>query len=82
MPNSSPYRSTSPATPARASQVLYPAERYAELAAQPPQRKQPLGLCNVGNSCYANSLLQSLLATPTLAAYLVSGAGRLWRAMA
>lgn len=54
--------------------MLYPSERYAELAAAPPQRKAaPLGLVNVGNSCYANSLLQSLLATPALAAYLVSG---------
>lgn len=55
-------------------QVLFPPERYAELAAAPPARKAPLGLSNVGNSCYANSLLQGLLATPTLAAYLVSGA--------
>lgn len=30
-------------------QVLYPPERYAELAGAPPQRKQPLGLQNVGN---------------------------------
>lgn len=31
------------------SRVLYPCERYAELAAAPPQRTQPLGLQNVGN---------------------------------
>ncbi len=61
------------AVPAYLWQVLYPPERYAELAAAPPQRKAPLGLANVGNSCYANSLLQSLIATPALAAYLVSG---------
>ncbi|PRW56940.1 meiotic recombination DMC1-like protein [Chlorella sorokiniana] len=60
-------------TPPLPKQVLYPAERYAELAAAPPQRKAPVGLANVGNSCYANSLLQSLIATPALAAYLVSG---------
>ena len=54
--------------------MLFPAERYAALAAAPPSRPQPLGLANVGNSCYANSLLQALLATPALAAYLVSGA--------
>jgi hypothetical protein len=30
-------------------QVLFPAERYAELAAAPPRRQQPLGLQNVGN---------------------------------
>lgn len=67
---------TSPAPTARRAQVLFSPERYAELAGAAPARKAPLGLANVGNSCYANSLLQSLLATPTLAAYLVSGAGR------
>lgn len=56
------------------ARVLYPPQRYAALAAAPPTRSKPLGLQNVGNSCYANSLLQSLLATPALAAYLVSGA--------
>ena len=36
-------------TPPLPRRLLYPAERYAELAAAPPQRKQPLGLQNVGN---------------------------------
>lgn len=64
-------------TPPLPRQLIYPSERYQELAAAPPQRKVPSGLNNVGNTCYANSLLQSVLATPALAAYLVSGGGLL-----
>ncbi|KAL4424898.1 hypothetical protein ABPG77_002121 [Micractinium sp. CCAP 211/92] len=60
-------------TPPVPLKVLFPTERYAGLAVAPPKRHHPLGLQNVGNSCYANSLLQSLMATPPLAAYLVSG---------
>lgn len=72
----------SDADPNHCYQVLFPPARYLELAAAPPQRKAPLGLQNVGNSCYANSLLQSLLATPTLAAFLASGTRRLIRVQA
>lgn len=36
--------------------------------------KQPVGLINTGNSCYASSTLQCLLATAPLAAYLRSDA--------
>jgi hypothetical protein len=41
--------------PPIANQVLFPDDRYAGLAAAPPQRQLPLGLHNVGNRCACNS---------------------------
>lgn len=60
-------------TPPVPKHVLFPYADFKQLLQSVPQRKAPVGLVNVGNSCYANSLLQALLATPALASYLVSG---------
>lgn len=61
---------TTPPVPRR---VIYPYDRFLELLEKPPGRRAPTGLANSGNTCFANSLLQPLLATPPLAAFLLSG---------
>eukprot|EP00887_Chlorella_sp_A99_P007803 scaffold20.g7803.t1 len=53
-------------------QMVMSNEEYQRLVEEAPQRACPVGLSNPANTCFANSLLQCLLATPAVAAYLVS----------
>jgi hypothetical protein len=55
-------------------QVLFPYQHYLQLCHNRTScRKQPIGLTNHGNNCYANCALQCLLASRPLRAYLDQG---------
>jgi ubiquitin carboxyl-terminal hydrolase 36/42 len=68
-----PPSGESAATPPIPSTVIFPYDRFRELLEQPPGRSRPAGLRNIGNTCFANSLLQPLMATQPLMEYLLSG---------
>ncbi|KAJ9560383.1 hypothetical protein OSB04_005543 [Centaurea solstitialis] len=52
---------------------LFPYEMFVKLYNQKKVELQPCGLRNCGNSCYANAVLQCLMYTPPLTAYLLEG---------
>ncbi|KAI7733324.1 hypothetical protein M8C21_021317, partial [Ambrosia artemisiifolia] len=52
---------------------LFPYEMFVKLYNWKQVELQPCGLKNCGNSCYANAVLQCLIYTPPLAAYLLEG---------
>ncbi|XP_076893955.1 ubiquitin carboxyl-terminal hydrolase 17-like isoform X1 [Bidens hawaiensis] len=52
---------------------LFPYEMFVKLYNWKQVELQPFGLQNCGNSCYANAVLQCLLYTPPLTAYLLEG---------
>ncbi|KAM0023945.1 putative ubiquitinyl hydrolase 1 [Helianthus debilis subsp. tardiflorus] len=52
---------------------LFPYEMFIKLYNWKHVELQPFGLKNCGNSCYANAVLQCLIYTPPLTAYLLEG---------
>ncbi|KAJ0795970.1 putative ubiquitinyl hydrolase 1 [Helianthus annuus] len=52
---------------------LFPYEMFVKLYQWKQFELQPFGLNNCGNSCYANAVLQCLVYTPPLTAYLLEG---------
>ncbi|KAJ0805520.1 putative ubiquitinyl hydrolase 1 [Helianthus annuus] len=52
---------------------LFPYEMFIKLYNWKQVELQPCGLKNCGNSCYANAVLQCLIYTPPLTAYLLEG---------
>ncbi|KAJ0786420.1 putative ubiquitinyl hydrolase 1 [Helianthus annuus] len=52
---------------------LFPYEMFIKLYNWKHVELQPCGLKNCGNSCYANAVLQCLIYTPPLTAYLLEG---------
>nr|XP_043637486.1 ubiquitin carboxyl-terminal hydrolase 17-like [Erigeron canadensis] len=52
---------------------LFPYEMFVKLYNSKQVELQPCGLNNCGNSCYANAVLQCLIYTPPLTAYLFEG---------
>ncbi|XP_076890346.1 ubiquitin carboxyl-terminal hydrolase 17-like isoform X2 [Bidens hawaiensis] len=52
---------------------LFPYEMFVKLYNCKHVELQPCGLKNCGNSCYANAVLQCLIYTPPLTAYLLEG---------
>ncbi|XP_071717550.1 ubiquitin carboxyl-terminal hydrolase 17-like [Rutidosis leptorrhynchoides] len=52
---------------------LFPYEMFVKLYNWKQVELQPCGLRNCGNSCYANAVLQCLIYTPPLTAYLLEG---------
>ncbi|KAI3685778.1 hypothetical protein L6452_35036 [Arctium lappa] len=52
---------------------LFPYEMFVKLYNRKKVELQPCGLKNCGNSCYANAVLQCLMYTPPLTAYLLEG---------
>ncbi|KVH88052.1 Peptidase C19, ubiquitin carboxyl-terminal hydrolase 2 [Cynara cardunculus var. scolymus] len=52
---------------------LFPYEMFVKLYNWKKFELQPFGLKNCGNSCYANAVLQCLIYTPPLTAYLLEG---------
>ncbi|KAE9458809.1 hypothetical protein C3L33_09237, partial [Rhododendron williamsianum] len=55
---------------------LFPYELFVKLYNWNKVELQPFGLTNCGNSCYANAVLQCLVCTPPLTAYLLQGLHR------
>lgn len=52
---------------------LFPYDLFVKLYNWNRAEFQPFGLTNCGNSCYANAVLQCLVFTPPLTAYLLQG---------
>ncbi|KAK7275836.1 hypothetical protein RIF29_16961 [Crotalaria pallida] len=52
---------------------LFPYDLFVKLYTWNKAELQPFGLINIGNSCYANAVLQCLAFTPPLTAYLLQG---------
>ncbi|GAU43480.1 hypothetical protein TSUD_244020 [Trifolium subterraneum] len=52
---------------------LFPYDLFVKLYNWNRVEVQPFGLANCGNSCYANAVLQCLVFTPPLTAYLLQG---------
>ncbi|CAJ2652175.1 ubiquitin carboxyl-terminal hydrolase 16-like isoform X2 [Trifolium pratense] len=52
---------------------LFPYDLFIKLYNSNRVEVQPFGLTNCGNSCYANAVLQCLVFTPPLTAYLLQG---------
>ncbi|KAI3819878.1 hypothetical protein L1987_13730 [Smallanthus sonchifolius] len=52
---------------------LFPYEMFVKLYNWKQVELKPFGLKNCGNSCYANAVLQCLVYTPPLTAYLLEG---------
>jgi ubiquitin C-terminal hydrolase len=73
-----PVRPPHPSTdaPAAEAELGVRARRSLLDAWEAYERMEPVGLPNVGNSCYMNAALQCLLAIPQLTAYFLSGAWR------
>uniref|UniRef100_M8BWJ3 Ubiquitin carboxyl-terminal hydrolase 16 n=1 Tax=Aegilops tauschii TaxID=37682 RepID=M8BWJ3_AEGTA len=53
--------------------ALFPYERFVKLYNFDKVELRPFGLCNLGNSCYANVVLQCLAFTRPLTAYFLEG---------
>ncbi|CAL5063980.1 unnamed protein product [Urochloa decumbens] len=53
--------------------ALFPYKHFLELYNFEKLELHPFGLCNLGNSCYANAVLQCLAFTRPLTAYLLEG---------
>ncbi|VAI33232.1 unnamed protein product [Triticum turgidum subsp. durum] len=53
--------------------TLFPYERFVKLYNSDKVELRPFGLCNLGNSCYANVVLQCLAFTRPLTAYFLEG---------
>ncbi|CAN6204716.1 unnamed protein product [Urochloa humidicola] len=53
--------------------ALFPYKHFIELYNFEKLELHPFGLCNLGNSCYANAVLQCLAFTRPLTAYLLEG---------
>ncbi|KAM7262301.1 hypothetical protein ACFE04_021378 [Oxalis oulophora] len=53
--------------------INFPYELFVELYSQNATDLYPFGLINIGNSCYANAVLQCLAYTRPLTSYLVHG---------
>ncbi|GAB4819385.1 hypothetical protein N2152v2_006431 [Parachlorella kessleri] len=71
-PNGSSSSAESYAAAPIPTTVIYPYDKFKQLLEEPWEGR-PVGLKNIGNTCFANSLLQALLATQPLSAYLLSG---------
>ncbi|KAH9315522.1 hypothetical protein KI387_024149 [Taxus chinensis] len=57
----------------KSSKTLFPYESFVKLFNWDKLELPPCGLINCGNSCYANAVLQCLIFTRPIAAYLLQG---------
>lgn len=64
---------TSNEGPGKSTKILFPYESFVKLFNWDKLDLPPCGLINCGNSCYANAVLQCLMFTRPIAAYLLQG---------
>lgn len=64
---------TSNEGPGKSTKMLFPYESFVKLFNWEKLDLHPCGLINCGNSCYANAVLQCLMFTRPIAAYLLQG---------